>query len=188
MGYLFQRKQRDGTTNGPWWMKYYVNGRPLRESTGTADYAKAKRVLKDREGRAATGLPIPRRVDRIRYDELAEDLRRHYAVTSDRNLEEAEDRLKPLGRFFSGRRVVDITGATLNQYIERRQQEGVANNTINNELNVLSRMLRLGYEHNKVLRLPVFHKLKGADPRKGFFEETRSQRCAGSCGPICKSP
>src|SRR5215472_2245319 len=170
MGYLYQQKQRDGTKGGPWWLKYYVNGRPVRESTGTREYKKALRILKDREGRAAVGLPVPRRVDRIRYDELADDLRRHYETTGERNLEEAEDRFKPLDRFFNGRRVVDIDGALTSRYIQVRQQSGVANGTINRELNVLSRLLRLGYEHNKVLRLPIIHKLKEADPRKGFFE------------------
>ena len=33
MGYLYQRKQRDGTIGGPWWAKFYVSGRPIREST-----------------------------------------------------------------------------------------------------------------------------------------------------------
>jgi integrase len=109
-------------------------------------------------------------VDRIRYDELADDLRRHYEIAGERDLKEADDRFKPLAKFFTGRRVVDLDGAVINRYIERRQQEGVANGTINRELNVLSRMLRLGYEHQKVLRLPIFHPLKEADPRKGFFE------------------
>jgi hypothetical protein len=36
-------------------MKYYVNGRPVRESTGTEDHAKAKRLMKEREGRVAVG-------------------------------------------------------------------------------------------------------------------------------------
>ena len=31
-------------------------------------------------------------------------------------------------------------------------------------------MLRLAYENGKLLRLPVIHKLKEADPRSGFFE------------------
>ena len=55
MGYLYQRKGRDKTTGGPWWMKYYVNGRPVRESTGTEDHSKAKRLMKEREGRVAVG-------------------------------------------------------------------------------------------------------------------------------------
>src|SRR5690349_2895034 len=124
MGYLYQQKQRDGTKGGPWWIKYYINGRVHRESTGTKERRKAERVLKDREGRAVMGLPIPRRVDRIRYDELADDLRRHYQTTGERNIHEAENRLKPLDQFFRGRRVVDIDGALINCYAERRQEDG----------------------------------------------------------------
>ena len=33
-----------------WWVKYHVHGRPVRESTGTADEQEAKRCLKTREG------------------------------------------------------------------------------------------------------------------------------------------
>jgi hypothetical protein len=33
-----------------WWVKYYQNGRALRESTRTAKEAEAKRFLKLREG------------------------------------------------------------------------------------------------------------------------------------------
>jgi integrase len=42
--------------------------------------------------------------------------------------------------------------------------------TINRELAVLIRMLRLAYENGKLLRLPVIRKLKEAAPRSGFFE------------------
>ena len=31
-------------------------------------------------------------------------------------------------------------------------------------------MLGLAFEHNKLLRLPIVHKLKEAAPRAGFFE------------------
>ena len=58
-----------------WWVKYYVNGTPIRESTGTESETEAKRFLKAREGKAAAGHTIIPRVDRIRYEEAAEDLR-----------------------------------------------------------------------------------------------------------------
>ena len=51
-----------------------------------------------------------------------------------------------------------------------RQAEGVANGTINRELAVLTKMLRLAAEHNKLLRLPVIRKLREAAPRSGFLE------------------
>ena len=43
------------------WLKYYVNGRPIRESTRTDKLSEAKRMLDERKGQAAIGLPIPRR-------------------------------------------------------------------------------------------------------------------------------
>ena len=158
---------RRGTT---WWMKFYVNGRPVRESTGTAKLSDAKRMLDERKGRVAVGAPIPRRVDRIRYDEIAEDLRRHYETTGTRNLYEADSRFKVLRPFFTNRRVVDIDSSLVSRYVEQRQGQGIANGTINRELEVLSKMLRLAYEYQKLLRMPVLHMLKEADPRKGFLE------------------
>ena len=47
---------------------------------------------------------------------------------------------------------------------------GAANGTINREVGVQVRMLRLAFEHNKLLRLPIVHKPKEAVPRSGFFE------------------
>ncbi len=75
----------------------------MRESTGVAGDTEtppmeARRFLKKREGAAATGAPILPRADRIRYDEVAEDLRAHYRATGTRDLVEAETRLAHLDR------------------------------------------------------------------------------------------
>jgi hypothetical protein len=51
MGSLYRRGEI-------WWVKYYENGRPKRESAGTTKETEAKRFLKEREGRVATGQPI----------------------------------------------------------------------------------------------------------------------------------
>jgi len=71
MGYAYRPKRRDGTPGRIWWVKYYVNSRPVRESTGADKEAEARRFLKLREGAAARGSPIPPRIDRIPYDELS---------------------------------------------------------------------------------------------------------------------
>lgn len=163
MGQLYQRGRI-------WWVKYYVNGRPVRESTGTAKEREAERFLKQREGRAAAGLPLLPRADRVRYEEAAADLRQHYETTGSRDSSEAEKRLKHLDHFFLGRRLANIGGADGAAYVAHRQKEGAANGTINRELAVLTKMLRLAYENGKLLRLPVIRKLKEAAPRSGFFE------------------
>lgn len=51
--------------------------------------------------------------------------------------------------------------------------EHAANGTINRELAVLGRMLKLAYENGKLLRLPILRKLKEAAPRSGFFERSQ---------------
>jgi integrase len=168
MGQLYQRGRI-------WWVKYYVNGRPVRESTGTAKEKEAGRFLKTREGRVAAGLPLLPRADRVRYEEAAADLREHYKTTGARDLEEADWRFTHLKRFFAWRRLADCSGALITSYVAERQAAGAANGTINRELAVFGRMLRLAYENGKLLRLPVIHKPKEAAPREGFFEREQFQ-------------
>lgn len=171
MGYLYRPTLKGGRGNSRiWWVKYYVNGRPVRERTGADRESEARRFLKEREGRVATGQPLLPQTDRIRYEEIDQDLRAHYRATGSRNLTEVEKRLKHLDQFFAGQRVSSIAGADAAAYVVKRQTAGVANGTINRELATLGRMLRLAYENGKLLRLPVIRKLKEAPPRQGFFE------------------
>ncbi len=51
-----------------------------------------------------------------------------------------------------------------------RQEEGASNATINRDLAVFRRMLRLAYESGKLLRMPPIKQLKENPPRQGFFE------------------
>jgi len=170
MGYLYRRKFRNGKIGRIWWAKYYVNGRPARESTGTDKESEARRLLKEREGRVAAGQPILPRIDRIRYEEAAGDLRQHYEATGRRNLKEYAYRVKHLDRFFTGRRIASIGPSDIEAYVIARRREGAANGTIRRELATLSRLLRLAYENGKLLRLPVMRKPKDGAPREGFFE------------------
>lgn len=60
MGMLYRRKKRDPATHtlmefGPWWIKYYRQGRPFYESTGTKNKTEARRKLKERDGQVAQG-------------------------------------------------------------------------------------------------------------------------------------
>ena len=147
-----------------------LNGRPIRESTGTTKIGVAKTILKQREGRAAAGLPIMPRADRIRYDEIEADLRQHYQATGSRDIKEYGRRVKHLTAAFSGRRVAAISQVDVDGYVVARQGRKAKNATIRRELGTLTKMLRLAYQNGKLLRLPILLKPKEGAPREGFFE------------------
>src|ERR1043166_8584943 len=169
-GYLYRQKGRDGAPLPTWWCKYYRDGVPIRESTGTDKHGQALRFLTARAGKVAAGEPVLVRADKVRYEEAEADLVAHYETTGSRKLSEVRKRLKHLTPFFAGDRLARITGAAVTRYVERRQRAEAANGTINRELAILTKMLRLAYENQKLLRLPVIHKLEEAAPRQGFFE------------------
>ena len=121
----------------------------------------------------SAGLPILPRMDRIRYEEAEKDLTRHYTTTACRALSEVGPRLVHLRAFFAGRTIARLGPADVTAYAEKRQSEGAANGTINRELALLGRMLRLAAENGKLTRVPVIRKLKESAPRQGFFERAQ---------------
>jgi hypothetical protein len=94
-------------------------------------------------------------VDRILYEEAADDLRMHYRTTGKRDLKDAEELLRHLQPFFRIRRISWIGTDDMTRYTAARQAEGKTNSTINWELAQLSRMPRLAYENRKFIRLPL---------------------------------
>jgi integrase len=90
-------------------------------------------------------------------------------------------RLRSIDRFFTGRRADQITSRLIADYIVTRQGEETISpilkirkrpsaGTINRELGVLGRMLRLAAEQGRLVRVPVIHKPEESKPRAGFFE------------------
>ena len=81
MGSLYKR-------NGSkfWWLKYYQHGRAVRESSGTTKETVAKRMLRVREGDVERGIPINPRMDRITFEEAAQDLIHDYEANRRKSL------------------------------------------------------------------------------------------------------
>ena len=178
-GSIYQRKG-----SPVWWIKYHRHGRPFRESTHTTDSRKAEKTLHTRLAEINQGTFMGPQLERTKVDELAVMFVRDYRINSRKSLADAETRwnqhLKP---FFGGMRAVDVTSEQLARYVDKRQQEGAANATINRELAALKRMFRLGQQSTppKVVRAPKFPKLAENNIRKGFLEDGQYRKLVEYC-------
>src|SRR5437899_3189129 len=112
---------------GPWWIRYSVGGRLQCVSSESDKRADAVRLLKEREGDVAKGMPITADVGKIRFEEAAEDLLTDYRINKKRSLRTVALRIrKHLTPFFADRRMAAITPPLVRQYVARRQTSGAA--------------------------------------------------------------
>lgn len=156
-----------------YWIKYYRNGKPFRESTRSTKEADAKRLLKKREGEISEGKLPGVYFDKVRFEELAGDFLNDYRINGKSTLAKAERTVKlHLAPFFGGLRVTNITTALVREYIAQRQEAGAANATINRELAALKRAFNLASQSTppKVPQVPHIPMLAENNTRKGFLE------------------
>jgi integrase len=165
MGSLYRQKN-----SRFWWAKYYVNGRPVRESTGAEKETDARRFLKQREGRVAVGAPITPRADRVRFEEAEADLRMHYEATGSRDLAEYARRVAHLTKHFAGARISTIGQPAVDRYVAKRTAQGMKPATIRRELGTLTTLLRLAFRNDKLMRVPMLTRPKEGQARSGFLE------------------
>jgi integrase len=166
-----QRKTGSIFWNGTkFWLQFYQDGRRVRVNSGSADRAVAEQVLAEKLARVTLKQPLVARAAMVRYEELRKDLVTYYQTRGTRDLPEVTGRLTHLDAFFRGVRAEQITAARITEYIAQRQAAGAQNSTVNREVSVLLRMLRLGVQHDKVARVPIIEKPKEAPPREGFVE------------------
>jgi len=177
MGMLYRRKVKDPITglrveSGPWWMKFYRNGRPYYESSETTDKGEARRRLKEREGQIASGVYFGPQIQRTRFGDLEALVQQDYRLNERKTKPRLMQYITHLEPYFRGFRASEITTFHIKDYVTKRQDAGAANGTINRELASLKRMFKLAFQHTPplVLRIPHIPMLKETNIRSGFFE------------------
>jgi integrase len=178
-GRIYQQKG-----SAVWWIKFYRNGEPFRESTGTTDKRKATRALNQRLAEVTTGKFLGPNIERTGVKELAEDFLRDYRINGKSSMDDAEARWRRhIQPFFGTLRASQVTSSLLNAYIDRRQEAGASNATINRELAALKRMFNLGRRATppKVVFVPAFPRLAENNIRQGFLEDAQYEKLLESC-------
>jgi len=167
------------------WVKYYKDGKAIRESAHSPLRSEATKLLARRLGQVETGSFVGIRVEKIRVSELGDDLLVNYRVNGMKSISDLQRRwdlhLKP---FFGDKRAVEVSSALVSRYIDARQEAGAENGTINRELAALKRMFNLARQSTprKVNNIPYIKTLKENNTRVGFLESKQHDALAAATG------
>ena len=154
-----------------WFIKFYVDGRAHRETTGTPDLELARAFLAHKIDEAENGSFRPVS-ERITFDEMKELLLRSYAFKQNRT--DPRRFVNQLAKSFGGLRGEEISEERIVEYSRRRLEiDRAAPATLHRELSVLRRMLRLASP--RLPRVPLIEMPRVHNARQGFFEESELQ-------------
>jgi integrase len=166
-----------------WQIKFYDRGKPERESSHSTDKAVAEKLLRRRLAEVTTDTFIPRQ--NIKVDALIQDVLADYRKDNRKSTDQVEARWRNhLSEFFSRMKASDVKTDRIERYIKHRLDQGTERATLNRELAVLKRALRLAFRSGKLKALPYVPMLKESNARQGFLELDGYARLAGECAKV----
>jgi hypothetical protein len=158
-----------------WYSVLCVRGKQHEISTGTPDLKLAKRVHRqkldelaaDRQGLRQFTTPQHRQ---LQFGALLDDLVSDYRVRRVKSFGSVLSHLKPLTEHFGDWRALEINFRAIAAYISKRREDKRSNATINRELQLLRRALRLTHDRQLLPSIPKVRVLPEHNTRQGFFE------------------
>jgi len=174
-GSVFQKTYLDrrgsNRKTSTWYLKYYVQGKPVEVASGTDSYDEALAMLRKRLAQVPG--EHSDQPDRVKMAQLLDLLIDDYRYKARRSTYDTELRVNAhLRPFFGERKVETINTSAVRQYVDYRRRQKAEAATINKELSWLRRSMRIGAAHEPalVLRVPTFDMLPVDNVREGMME------------------
>lgn len=179
MAIIYRRPKADGSFT--YWTKFRRDGKLIRTNTNTDNRAKAQRFLREQIGNIKQGVDPRVDVRKVTYQQIRDNLVKHYDTYGKRDAKEYMKRLRHLDAFFARHRAVAITEDEVTRYVRHRQGQDTrptpegeipgVHASINRELAVLKKMLRRACQGRLLVHVPAIEMLDERPPRRGFVEQ-----------------
>ena len=154
-----------------WWASWWDGGLQVKKSTGTADRREALEFLSRQTSLVMRGGRVRR------LSEAFGQLFKDYAQRNIRSYYDTEKRLHAHVLPFWGKiDIHKVTPGKVDEYIQRRRIQGAANATINRELAIVRRALKLAYQAGHISFAPHVKALPETNARTGFLEPENYER------------
>jgi integrase len=155
-----------------WYLKYYINGKPVVISAETEDYDEALSMLRTKMAQAVQQGEFTEHPERVRMGQLFDLLLEFYRKHERRSTYDVERKIeKHLRPYFGKMKAVAVTSTVIGRYVGARRapKKRPANASINRELAYVRRAMKLGAQQDPplVLRVPHFEMLPEDNVREG---------------------
>jgi integrase len=149
-----------------WWISYFVGGRQRFESSRSTKKRDARQLLEIRQGAASEGRLRLTRSKPPRFDDYARGFL--LTVQHPNTQKRYRSSIHNLAACFGNVKLSDITAGAIEEFKEDRLTEGVRAATVNRDLAVLHRMMKLA-ERKRLINESPF-------PEVEFLEERKQRR------------
>ncbi len=155
--------KQPGSAN--WFARFYLYGKQIRETTGTADETEACRIVLarlDEAGAYRSGAKkfVGPEQKRIKVSEMLDNLE-DYRLRGKCN-PQFKSHLSHIRKHFGYMRAVEVTAALVGRYIEGRLAEGARPASINRSTQVFGQAFNLAVERRQLSNAPKLRHLSEA--------------------------